>query len=276
MKRKTTSPRLKRILCYEAIIFILMFACIVSFIILSETYDLYTFIMSPITLCLVLAMNLCFIMGCLFLFLYYKELKRITNKSIEYYNRLIPHYAYDVLILCLGFYLGIAVFSILSKNNLELSILVSISVAIFSLIFVLFLFILPTYKKYLSNSRKILTNKYLKVKSDSNFLQLKSFQGKIYKNNMAFNHLSLSMIIATFTFIFTLIILFIFSNALISYFLLFTSIFFNLVFIGRLAFLIARNYTSDLKELESMIERHNQKLEKKLSIKENKDYISKG
>ncbi len=147
----------------------------------------------------------------------------------------------------------------------------SIFIAIFSLIFVLFLFILPIYKKTLKNNCKDLTNKYQKVKSNSNYIKLQAFQGKIYKNNIAFNHLSISMIVATVTFGISLITLFILNDNTLSYILLFISIFFDIVFICRLAILIKKIYTSDLAKLESMIEKHNQKLDKKFNKKVDKD-----
>lgn len=268
-KKEPTSPRLKRIICFEFITIFIMIACLIAmFLLIDKNYSLVSTILE------ITETSSLVLIG-LLLILYNKEFKRITNGSIEYYKKLLPHYFLDMLIFGLGFIIGIVIFSILENQNIDLSILTSIYVAIFSLIFVLFLFILPTYKKYIASSRKILTNKYQKIKSHSDYIKLKTFQGKIYKNNMSFNHLSLSMIIATIVFCITLIMLCVFGNAPISYFILFTSIFFDLIFICRLAVLIKRNYNSDLEQLESMINKQNQKLEKTIFIKENKDTSSK-
>ena len=74
------------------------------------------------------------------------------------------------------------------------------------------------------------------------------------------------MIIATITFWISLITLFILNDNTLSYILLFISIFFDIVFICRLAILIKKIYTSDLAKLESMIEKHNQKRQPKIRL----------
>lgn len=251
--KKTTSPRLKRIFIYECITFSIMLCCLMFFLFNINNNKASVYI---IFLC---ATSLCFITGFVLTYFYYKELKRIAL-PIEYYTRKIPFCFWDSFSIGLCFCLGILIFGIFDEINMSFSIMVTIHISIFSLIFVLYLFILPILKKSLTENYNDLQKLFEQAKKNKSLNKIDFFQGEIFSNNRNFNHLSTSMVIATILFTTTLILFMIFRYRIISYFILFTSIFFDLIFICRLAILIKKNYSNDLKKLQILIEKQNKEL----------------
>ena len=149
-----------------------------------------------------------------------------------------------------------------TSANMNFSSLQSVSIGVFSLIFVLYIFILPTYKKIVSANDKLLKSTYKKVRNTKNVEKLQKVQGIIYKNSKLLNSLSISMVVSTVLFAGAIVSSLFFDTTYFSYIIMSASILYDLYFIVSLAFVVGNFYSKKMEEIEELIEKQNQTFER--------------
>lgn len=139
------------------------------------------------------------------------EFKRITNKSVEYYKReTFQRIYFEFLAVCLCIAFAI-LFVVLSQIQIDISSIYSISIGIFSLVPIIYIFILPEIKKNTTNLQKDLKQTLYQIKKNNkspNFISLKTKQGEIFRLIILMNQASIQLIISIFIFAVSIIAFF--------------------------------------------------------------------
>lgn len=139
------------------------------------------------------------------------EFKRITNKSVEYYKRETSQKIYfEILAISLCIVFAI-LFVALSQIQIDISIIYTISIGIFSLVPIIYIFILPEIKKNTINLQKDLNQTLYQIKKNNknpNLTSLKTKQGEIFRLISLMNQASIQLIISIFIFAVSIIAFF--------------------------------------------------------------------
>ena len=176
-----------------------------------------------------------------------KKLKQ--EKTINDYkpNDYVPQ---TMLILFVFLYLSFIIisFSKMYNINIDKNNLCSINIGLYSLIFVVYTFILPTYKKEIKKLEYRIDKKIKRTKSKRDLKIVSFYQSEIYYLKIKFNKLTMNIIINSFLFILAIIAsIDIFES--IS-FISISCIMFCLYNVINIMFEVKRLYNFDLKNYE--------------------------
>ncbi len=175
------------------------------------------------------------------------ELKKITNKSFLYYKYNLHQYIYIPALFGLAFVVSLSLF-IFCPNTVSTATITSINISLFSLLFAIFVFIIPRCRQNLENKKHVAADtKY------SNELELKKSMGKIYKENQAYNSLAYIMTLTAIVFCISILSILIFGPVLFTQFVLYFSNIMCLYFIIKLLLVVNCDLLSDLEKLEKQL-----------------------
>lgn len=190
-----------------------------------------------------------------------KEIKQ--EKTINDYkpNDYIPQ---TLLILFVFLYLSFIIvsFSKMYSFNLYKSNICSINIGLYSLIFVVYTFILPTYKKEIKKLEFNIDRKIKKAKSKRDLKIVSFYQSEIYYLKIKFNKLTMNIIINSFLFLLAIIANFDFLFNQLAFISL-SCIMFCLYNVLNIMFEVKRLYNFDLKNYERKAQKQLEYLNKK-------------
>lgn len=205
-----------------------------------------------------------------------KEFQRVTNKSIDYYKRkFAPFIVFEIIAIlaCIAFAYGFIGELMLS---LDMGILYSICIGTFSLVPIIYVFILPEIKKVINSSRDDLNHLLCKPTSQksSDIQELKQKQGEIYKLINSCNQTNTRLIISVVLFI---LAIFMFFNAEEAYTIAQVfpaiSIFYSLYEIWLLIKLSRSFYSYNKRDLECEMKKELKSIENKEKLKHEKELL---
>ena len=196
--------------------------------------------------------------------------KSRREKTIDDYkaNEFIP-LTLLILVVCLYISFIIMVYADAYDTDLNKWDLTSINVGLYSLIFVVYTFILPTYKKEIKKLEYKIDNK-INRKITSHNLKLTAFyQSEIYYLKLKFNKLTQNILINSFIFIVSIFTTFFNFYKYVS-FISICSILFCVYNVINILFEVKRLYNFDLKCYEKKAEQQLKQIKDKT-----KDYETK-
>lgn len=176
-----------------------------------------------------------------------KKQKLKREKTIKDYkpNEFVPM---TILILLVCIYISFIIMTYANTYNVDINKcdLTSVNIGLYSLIFVVFTFILPTYKKEIKKIEFKIDNKINKFRSNQNIKDTAFYQSEIYYLKIKFNKLTQNIIINSFIFVLSIISTFFSFFERVS-FLSICSILFCLYNVINILFEVKRLYNFDLK-----------------------------
>lgn len=176
-----------------------------------------------------------------------KELKRLTDSSFVYYKYNLHQFTYLPIIFCLAFTLALLVF-IFCPNVVSTSTITSINISLFSLLFAIFIFIIPRCKANLEKKKQLATKTTYSDESE-----VKKSMGKIYKENQDYNSLAYIMTLTAIIFCISILSILIFGSVLFTQFVLYFSNIICMYFIIKLLTVVNHDLLSDLDKLEKQL-----------------------
>ncbi len=206
-----------------------------------------------------------------------KEFRRVTNKSIDYYKRKKWIYIYQEVTAAIVSIVFASIIIELDQLKLDIGTLYSICIGTFSLVPIIYVFILPQIKDTINATRKDLNNILTQLNSstqisDTRFLKKK--QGSIYKLINSSNHINIELIIGLILFIIAIIMFF---NPTEYYFIaqIFpsASILYSLYETWILIKLSRDTYTYNKKEIENKMKNQILNIENKEKAKRKKELL---
>ncbi len=153
-------------------------------------------------------------------------------------------------------------FSKIYNINIDKTNTTSINISLYSLIFVVYTFILPTYKKEIKKLEFNIDKKIKRAKSKKDIKIVSFYQSEIYYLKIKLNKLTMNIIINSFLFIFAIITNFDFLFQHLAFISL-CSIMFSLYNVVNIMFEVKRLYNFDLKNYEKKAEKQLEYITKK-------------
>lgn len=235
-----------KIIIFEILSIILMLSSLAFFIIFSllwrKNIDYYKIFIIFFILSIILNIIVCKLAD--------YEFKKNSQISLFYYKNNF-YIILELISLMIFFIFSIISNIIIKKAILSLSILVSLNLSIFSIIFVLYIFIFPIYKKNIDDNIEKLNKLKLENKIND---EIQKLNNAIYNNSKSFNHLSLAMILSSILF-FSSMIIFVFLNyKVLIHLILTTTILYYSYFIFRLAKLMWKIYKLNNSDIEKLLQ----------------------
>lgn len=206
-----------------------------------------------------------------------KEYQRITNKSIEYYKRKKTQHLYIEICAILFCIIVPILFFTSEAIILNISTLYSINIGIFSLVPIIYVFILPQIKEIANNAKfelKDTISNLSQSKKQANIKYLKKKQGTLYNLINTTNSINFELIINII--LFTISIIMFFNdekfNSIIQIFPV-ISIFYSLFEIYMLVYLLLKINSYNKNEIENKMKKQIEKINGSNQQKKNKENI---
>lgn len=205
-----------------------------------------------------------------------KEFKRVTSKSIDYYKRRSRTFIYQEFVAGIGSIVLASIFIGVGQLKLDLNTLYSICIGTFSLVPIVYVFILPQIKETINSTRRDLSSiltQLSSTKKSSNIKILKKKQGEIYRLINLSNHANIELIIGIAFFVIAIIMFFNPEENIAIQAFPTASIFYSLYEICVLIKLSRDSYSYNKKEFETKMKNQVLNIEKNEKAKQKKELL---